>query len=125
MYDVQSYFQGFLTTTILLGIEHVTLYARLKPRGDAGDAWRVLVKFGLGVLAILAGCGVIAWRAHAPEALFAPLAASAGGLVIVAGYIGRWFGGRVISNAEMRGWLKGLADKGEADGAREPNDSHD
>ncbi len=111
MYDVQYYFQGSLVTAILLGIEHITLYARLKPRGDAGDTWRVLLKFALGVLAILAGCGVIAYRAHAPEALFAPIAASAGGLIIVAGYVGRWTFERAQAGAEARGWLKGLADK--------------
>ena len=116
MYDVQYYFQGSLVTAILLGIEHVTLYARLKPRGDSGDTWRVLLKFALGVLAILAGCGVIAYRAHAPEALFGPLAASAGGLIIVAGYVGRWTYERAVGTAETRGWLRGLADKADIAG---------
>jgi hypothetical protein len=111
VYDVEYYFQGSLVTAILLGLEHAALYARLRPRGDAGDTWRVLLKFVLGVLAILAGCALIAYRAHAPEALFGPLAASAGGLIIVFGYIGRWTFERGWNAAETRGWLKGLADK--------------
>ena len=105
------YFQGFLITTALLALEHLALYTRLKPRGDSDDYWRVLIKFGLGVLAILAGCAAIAWQGDAPEAILAPIAASAGGLVIVAGYAGRWLWGRAVGSAYIRGRLAGLADK--------------
>lgn len=119
MYD---YFQGFLLTTILLGIEHITLYARLRPRGDSGDTWRVLLKFLLGVGAILAGCAVTRFAHPTADPLLTPLACSAGGLVIIAGYIVRWVGERMIRSAETRGWLKGLADRadiaeGDDDGA--------
>lgn len=113
MIDSQIYFEGFLITTTLLILEHIALYARLKPRGDTGDTWRVLVKFVLGVLAILAGCAAIAWRAYEPNALLAPLAASMGGLVIAAGYVGRWLFDRANQSAYIRGRLHGLADQGD------------
>jgi hypothetical protein len=118
-----SYVQGFLLTTALLTLEHLTLYARLKRHGDAG----VIVKFGVGVLAILAGCAWIAWQQYDARALLAPAASSAGGLVVAAGYVGRWLWGRALGGAYTRGWLNGLADKGDLadDPARERNDRHD
>ena len=105
--DQQSYLQGFLITTALLTLEHLTLYARLNKYGAGG----VIVKFILGVLAILVGCVVIAWQEHAPEAILAPVAASAGGLVVVAGYVGRWLFDQARQSAYVRGRLAGLADK--------------
>ncbi len=114
------YVQGFLVTTALLTIEHLTLYAVLKPRGTAGDAWRILAKFGLGVLAILAGCASIAWQADEPLAVLAPAATSMGGLVIMAGYAGRWVYDRATKSAYIRGRIHGLADK--ADIAAEEHD---
>ncbi len=102
-----SYVQGFLVTTALLAMEHLALYARLKELGDTG----VLIKFALGVLAILAGCAVIAWRDSDANAVLAPLVCSAGGLVIVAGHIGRWLFDRARETSYMRGRLAGLADK--------------
>lgn len=119
--DFDIYFQGFLVTTTLLIIEHATLYARLKPRGNASDTWRILVKFGLGVLAILIGSAAIAWLAHEPLAFLAPAAASMGGLVIVAGYVGRWLFGQATKSAYIRGRLHGLADR--ADVAAEERDA--
>lgn len=120
MDSADIYFQGFLVTTVLLIIEHAALYARLKPRGDASDTWRVLVKFGLGVFAILIGSGAIAWQTHEPLALLAPAACSMAGLVIVAGYGGRWLYDRATKSAYIRGRLHGLADK--ADIAAEERD---
>ena len=105
------YFQGFLVTSTLLIIEHLTLYALLKPRGNANDTWRILVKFGLGVLAILIGSAAIAWLSHEPLAFLAPAAASMGGLVIAAAYGGRWVYDRATKSAYIRGRLHGLADR--------------
>ena len=109
--DLDIYFQGFLVTTTLLIIEHVTLYALLKPRGNANDTWRILVKFGLGVLAILIGSAAIAWLSHEPLAFLAPTAASMGGVVIALAYGGRWIVERIRKTAYTRGRLHGLADK--------------
>lgn len=111
MTSADIYFQGFLVTSILLIVEHLALYAWLKPRGNVGDIWRVLVKFGLGVLAILVGCAAIAWQAHEPLAFLAPAAASAGGLVVTAGYAGRWAYERATNSAYIRGRIHGIADK--------------
>ena len=118
--DFDIYFQGFLVTTTLLIIEHITLYALLKPRGNANDTWRILVKFGLGVLAILIGSAAIAWLSHEPLAFLAPAAASMGGLVIAAAYGGRWIVDRIKQAAYTRGRLHGLADH--ADVAAEDRD---
>jgi hypothetical protein len=118
--DDSSYFQGFLVTAALLLTEHVLLFTHLKPRGDAGDTWRVLVKFVLGVLAILIGCAVIAWQTNEPLAVLAPAAASMGGLVVAAGYVGRWVINRVRETAYRRGRLHGIADH--ADIAAEERD---
>lgn len=107
-----NYAIGFLTTTALLLLEHVALYAPLRPREsdteDKADR-KVLVKFVLGVGAIIAGCGVI--RALEPNAdpLMTPLACSAGGLAVGAAYLMR----AAIRSAWVRGWLTGLADKGD------------
>lgn len=109
--DFDIYFQGFLVTTTLLIIEHMSLYALLKPRGNASDTWRILVKFGLGVLAILIGSAAIAWLSHEPLAFLAPAAASMGGLVIAAAYGGRWIVDRVKKAEYTRGRLHGLADR--------------
>lgn len=101
-----SYVQGFLLTTALLTLEHIVLYKRLKKHGEVG----VLVKFGSGVLAILAGCAVIAWREYDARAILAPAATSAGGFVIMAGYVGRWMFDQAKAGAYVRGRLAGLAD---------------
>jgi hypothetical protein len=118
--DSDVYFQGFLVTSLLLVIEHLALYTRLRPRGDANDTWRILVKFGLGVLAILIGSAAIAWQAREPLAFLAPAAASAGGLVVMAGYAGRWVYDRATKSAYIRGRIHGVADK--ADIAAEDRD---
>lgn len=104
MFD--SYIQGFLTTTALLIIEHAVLYARLKKYGDVG----VSIKFIIGTLAFLAGCAVIAWQEYEPSAFFAPLTASFGGAVILAGYVGRWLWRHALDSAYIRGRLAGLSD---------------
>jgi hypothetical protein len=109
--DPAIYAQGFAITAVLLMLEHVALFTRLRTRGDAGDDGRVLIKFVAGVLAILAGCASIAWQADEPLAVLAPVAASMGGLVILGGYAGRWLFGRVRETAYRRGRLHGLADK--------------
>ena len=90
-----------------MALEHATLYARLKPYGDAG----VLAKFCLGVLAILAGCWVIRWWNPNADPLITPLVCSAGGLVIASAYGVRWLWGRAMGSAYMRGRLAGLADR--------------
>lgn len=105
------YFQGFLITSLLLIIEHLALYARLKPRGDASDTWRVLVKFFLGTLAILIGTGAIAWQTHEPIAVLAPAACALGGMVVAAGYAVRWLYGQATRSAYIRGRIHGVADK--------------
>lgn len=117
---MEFYLQGFLVTSLLLIIEHLALYARLKPRGDAGDTWRVLVKFFLGTLAILIGSGAIAWQTHEPIAFLAPAACALGGVVVAVGYAGRWLYGRLLETAYRRGRLHGMADK--ADIAAEERD---
>lgn len=118
--DADIYLQGFLVTTALLVIEHLTLYTPLRLRKDAGDGWRVLLKFILGILAILAGCARVAWQADEPLALLAPAACAMGGLVIAAGYVGRWLFARATKSAYIRGRLHGLADH--ADIAAEERD---
>lgn len=118
-----NYSIGFLATTTLLLIEHLALYAPLRPReGDTEDAAdrKVLIKFLLGVAAILAGCAAVRWQSPNADALLTPLACSAGGLVVAACYAIR----RAVRSAWVRGWLTGLADKGELadEPARERDD---
>jgi hypothetical protein len=116
---------GFLTTTALLLLQHVALYAPLRPRdGDTEDRAdrKVLAKFFLGVSAILVGCAVVRWQSPTADPLLTPLACSAGGLVVAAGYLIR----ASVRSAWVRGWLTGLADKGELadEPARERDDRH-
>ena len=118
-----NYLIGFLTTTALLLLEHVALYAPLRPREsdtEDGADLKVLIKFFLGVLAILAGCAAVRWQSPLSDALLTPLACSAGGLVVAAGYAIR----RAVRAAWARGWLTGLADKGDLadEPARERDD---
>jgi hypothetical protein len=120
-----NYSIGFLTTTAIILVEHILLYGPLHPReGDTEDTAdrKVLAKFFLGVAAILAGCAVVRWQSPNADALLTPLACSAAGLVVAAGYVVR----AAIRSAYVRGWLTGLVDKGDlADGpAREHNDRH-
>jgi hypothetical protein len=64
-----QYLSGFLTSTALLLLEHITLYAPLRPvagDSDSRNDAKVLVKFLLGVGAVLAGCAVV--KAIAPTA---------------------------------------------------------
>lgn len=120
-----NYSIGFLLTTALLLLEHAFLYAPLRPRPDDTEDRadrKVLVKFFLGVGAILLGCLAIRWQDAQADALLTPLACSAAGLVVVAGYLIR----AAIRSAWVRGWLTGLADKGELadEPARERDDQH-
>lgn len=111
MADSAAYVQGFAITAVLLILEHVALFSRLRIRGDTRDDWRVLIKFVAGVLAILVGCASIAWQTNEPLAVLAPVAASMGGLVVLGGYAGRWLFERATKSAYIRGRLHGLADK--------------
>jgi hypothetical protein len=107
-----NYSTGFLLTTALLLLQHLALYAPLRPletdTEDKADR-KVLAKFFLGVAAILAGCALIRYVEPNADPLYTPLACSAGGLVVAAGYAIR----AAIRSAWVRGWLTGLADKGE------------
>jgi len=104
-----AYFHGICITSALLAAEHLALYTIL--------ARYPLVKFILGTLAILIGCAVIGYEANDWTVLLAPAScAIGGGAIVAAGYAGRWLYGRAISEAETRGWLKGLADKGDING---------
>lgn len=119
----QAYILGFLTATALILVEHVALYAPLRPHaGDSDDRVdrKVLAKFMLGVGAILVGCAVVRWYAPTADALLTPLTCSASGLAVGAAYLLR----AAIRSAWMRGWLTGLADKGELadEPARERDD---
>jgi hypothetical protein len=120
-----NYSTGFLLTTALLLLQHLALYAPLRPREsdteDRADR-KVLAKFFLGVGAILAGCAAIRWQSPNADPFLTPLACSAGGLVVAAGYAIR----AAIRSAWVRGWLTGLADKGELadEPARERDDKH-
>jgi hypothetical protein len=125
-----AYLQGFLVTTTLLAIEHAWLYRFLRPNDEDEAAVadrKVLTKFILGVLAILAGCAWIAWRSGYAIAVLSPVAASLGGAVIVAAYAWRWtwerITGRIKDAAYRRGRIHGLSDKAdikaeERDGGR-------
>lgn len=104
-----AYSHGFLTTTAIVLIEHALLYRRLRPcAGDDDDTQdrKILAKFVIGVLAILAGCLVIRLENPYADPLLAPLASSAAGLVLVAAYAIR----AAVRTAERRGWLRGLVD---------------
>lgn len=107
-----QYSIGFLLTTVLLLLEHVALYGPLRPREidteDAADR-KVLIKFFLGVAAILAGCAAVRATAPNADALLTPLVCSAGGLVVLGGYLIR----AAVRAAWRRGWLTGLVDKGD------------
>jgi hypothetical protein len=118
-----NYSFGFLITTALILLEHLALYAPLRPRGsDTEDMVdrKVLTKFFLGVGAILIGCAAVRWQYPTADPLLTPLACSASGLVVLAGYLIR----AAIRSAWVRGWLTGLADKGELadEPARERDD---
>lgn len=107
-----SYSYGFLVSTALLLLEHVAFYGPLRPMtGDTETRAdiKVLVKFTLGVGAILIGCFVVRWNAPLADPFFTPVACSASGLVVAAAY-----GVRAAVNAAwVRGWLTGLADRGD------------
>ena len=107
--EYQPFLYGFLLSTALLIVEHLTLYPSLREKGDVG----VLARFVLGVLAILAGCGMIAWETGEPIAVVAPVITSASGLVVVAIYGARWLWQRAQETSYMRGRLHGLADRGD------------
>lgn len=116
---------GFLISTTVLLLEHLALYAPLRPTAgdtDGRNDTKVLIKFLLGVGAILAGCAVVRLIDPLADALLTPLACSAGGLVVAAAYLVR----AAVRAAWMRGWLTGLADKGELadEPARERDDRH-
>ena len=124
---LMNYSDGFLTTTAILLVEHLLLYKRLRPEpGDDDDMQdrKVLAKFVLGVLAILAGCLVIRLEDPFADPLLTPLACSASGLVLAAAYAVR----AAIRIAERRGWLHGLVDQADIAGdtddgtTREPAD---
>ena len=101
-----EYAYGILTTAAIVLAEHVTLYRPLQ-------RWP-LVKFVAGTLAILAGCAVVAQQTGDDAAFYAPLAcAVGGGALLFAAYGTRWLVNRMVAEAETRGWLKGLADKGD------------
>lgn len=115
--DFTITFHGVLTTAGLLAAEHLLLYTPLKAYP--------LIKFILGTLAILAGCGVVAWESYDADILLVPfICAAGGGSVVALGYAGRWLYARAVNDAELRGWLKGLSDKGELSDGRsgEPDD---
>lgn len=118
-----NYLLGFLTTTALLLLEHVALYAPLRPReSDTEDATdlKVLTKFFFGVGAIIAGSAVVRVSMPDADALITPLACSAGGIAVAAAYLIR----AAVRAAWARGWLTGLADKGDLadEPARERDD---
>lgn len=120
-----AYSYGFLTSTALLLLEHIAFYAPLRPTAGDTEAradMKVLTKFFLGVAAILIGCAVVRGNDPLADALYTPLACSASGLVVAAAY-----GIRAAVNAAwVRGWLTGLADKGDIadERERERDDRH-
>lgn len=104
--DDSSFFHGILTTAGLMTAEHLLLYTPLKAYP--------LVKFIAGTLAILAGCAVVAWERYNADIFLTPLlCAVGGGSVVALGYAGRWLYIKAVTDAEVRGWLKGLSDKGD------------
>src|SRR5262245_5840893 len=104
--DFQITFHGILTTAAILTAEHLLLYNKLRPYP--------LLKFILGTAGILAGCAVVAWEGYNADLLLIPLVcALGGGFVVSLGYGGRWLYSRAITDAEIRGWLKGISDKGD------------
>lgn len=110
--DIQPFLHGFLTTAALLLIEHAACINRLVPTGKALD-WRLFARYALGVLAILAGCLVTAWEIHSADVFLVPLVCASAGTLVVLAASGRWLYHKAIEEAELRGWLKGLADRGE------------
>jgi hypothetical protein len=120
-----NYSTGFLLTTALLLIQHLALYAPLRPMPSDTEEKadrKVLAKFFLGVGAILVGCGAVRWQDPTSDPFLTPLACSAGGLVVAGCYLIR----AAIRSAWVRGWLTGLADKGELadEPARESDHRH-
>jgi hypothetical protein len=117
-----NYLLGFLTTTALLLLEHIALYTPLRPRAyddeDMVDR-KVIAKLIIGVGAILVGCAVVRVLEPTADPFLTPLACSAGGLAIAVAYLFR----AAVRAAWARGWLTGLADKGDI--ADEPAREHD
>lgn len=109
--DAEIYFEGFLLAAGLMVIEHVTLYAVLRPQGNRGDVWRVLAKLILGTLASLAGCALIAWRLGDWRILLAPSVTSMAGGAIALAYLGRWIWERAAAAAYTRGRIHGMSDQ--------------
>jgi hypothetical protein len=103
-----NYLDGILTTAALIVVEHIVAYKALERH--------VFIKFALGTLAILVGCAVIAYEAQTATpidlAIVPAICACGAGLALLICYTVR----HAVDEAETRGWLKGLADKGDLNG---------